>query len=91
MTYPEKNFANYKVFGGLRRVDMNASEFYRIYDELERADNGSRVYMQVTTGRSLSAKIHTCSPVVVYGRPCLCDCLFTNLFRKICVFGPIIL
>ncbi|KAI0236975.1 Hypoxia-inducible factor 1-alpha inhibitor [Lamellibrachia satsuma] len=46
VTYPEKNFANYKVFGGLRRVDMNASEFYRIYDELERADNGSRVYTQ---------------------------------------------
>ena len=69
---------------------MNASEFYRIYDELERADNGSRVYTQVTTGRSLSAKIHTCFPVVAYGRPCLFGCLYTNLFRKIGVFGPII-
>ncbi|KAI0213705.1 Hypoxia-inducible factor 1-alpha inhibitor [Lamellibrachia satsuma] len=40
------NFANYKVSGGLRRVAMNASEFYQICDEIELADNGSRVYVQ---------------------------------------------
>ena len=33
--------------GGIHRVTMNTDEYYRIYDELERADNGSRVYMQV--------------------------------------------
>ena len=59
VTHPETNFANYKVSGGLRRVAMNASEFYQICDEIELADNGSRVYVQVTTGRTLSANIHT--------------------------------
>ena len=48
-TYPENNFANYKVMGAIHRVTMNTDEYYRIYDELERADNGSRVYMQVMT------------------------------------------
>ena len=39
--------------GAIHRVSMNTDEYYQIYDELERANNGSRVYMQVMAQHTL--------------------------------------